>query len=249
MKKITTFGFLILIGFSFFCHTLHKPNNRIGVKRYFFLIKTDSYSIEQEKTLHFFDTTFITKFTNKTVLIRNIQGSDFKVVPNDSILILSDSGQPLYYKPEYTLKKQGEPLADWYSMDDTINPVKVNADSMWNKHITFPPLLIDEKIDSLVATKENRKERTEYYVAPRLPDESFPDSIILKYSANLNDMPLSISKELDMRNGKKLYRAEFIYKSYYDERYKQQIPRRVYIFEVNKVGEEKDRFVRKLLGI
>lgn len=249
MIKITTFGFLILLGVSFYCHGPQKIQNTSKINRYYFTAKIEYFKMISKESDSLQDTTYLTFSKNGTVLSKTVFEVELKKIKTDSGILLIDSGKVKQYLKRYAFRREGDSMVDWYSHRDTVHFVRLNADSLWQKNLNYPPQLVDPSIDSLVAVVETRRDRTEYYFSRKRPDESYPDSMIFKYTSDLKDIPLTLSKELDMKNGKKLYSVEMVYKEHYDAPSQLQIPRRTIQFLINQQGEEKDPFIRRLLGI
>lgn len=249
MIKLTTLGFLIIVGLSFYCNEPRKVQSTYKPNRFYFSAKLDYFRLDTKENESFSDTTYLTFSKNGTVLSKTVFNTQAVMFKNDSGYTIVDSGNIKAYLKRYAFRRAGDSLVDWYLERDTIHFVRLNADSLWAKNLNYPPQLIDPAIDSLATVIEKRQERTEYYISRRRPDETYPDSMIFKYSAELKDIPLTLSKEFDTKNGKKLYSVEMVYKEHFDANVQLQIPRRTIHFLINQLGEEKDPFIKRLLGL
>jgi hypothetical protein len=249
MIKITTLGFLILFGASFYCKEPRNLQTSSKANRFYFTTTIEYFKMISKKNDSMSDTTYLTFSEKGTVLSKTVFDLDAKIFKTDSGFTVVDSGKIKAYLKRYAFRRAGDSLADWYLERDTIHFVRLNADSLWQKHLNYPPQLVDPSIDSLVKVVETNRERTEYYYSRQRPDETYPDSMIFKYSADLRDIPLTLSKELDIVNGKKLYSVEMVYNKHFDAPTQLQIPRRTIQFQINQLGEEKDPFIKRLLGL
>lgn len=243
MKKISTVGVFILSLLVVNCHPARNDNTPVNLRYYYKMDFISDPTQLDVSTIE--DSTFLSYYKDRIIMKITYHETTMRPLKTDSGTEFTNLGQPVTTRYKYLSFNKGDSIGFLYGYDVTHPPTKVKIDSIWANRITIPHEVITKKVDSLIAVKESKGLRIEYYIAQSKPDASYPDSVIINFSDSLNGIPFSFSEELDKTRKMKLYKIQYIYKAYFDATQNGNMPRREYKFEIGLAPS--DEFATKLL--
>ena len=85
------------------------------------------------------------------------------------------------------------------------------------------------------------------YVLPDNKDELTIDSINYSFTTKLADIDYSFSKKLDSTMKSKLYKASLIFNERFSAQHNRIIPKREFVFEINRIESPEAETVAKFL--
>jgi hypothetical protein len=111
---------------------------------------------------------------------------------------------------------------------------KVNVDSFLFQRCYLTNF--DSGYDSLIENKSDKKDHTalKKYIPKKYYGESYYDSSYYYYSEEFNDIDYILSKQLDKRDGMKLYRVRLLYNEKVSIKYNFTLPKRELLYEIEK---------------
>ncbi|MES2418591.1 MAG: hypothetical protein V4541_10430 [Bacteroidota bacterium] len=138
----------------------------------------------------------------------------------------------------YWIYKQNRKLGLKFeaSVKDSLGiPFKVDSFLVKNAFTNFPFFSKDN--DSIVfkRTIKSHEELLEKYVPKIKPDDSYPDTMIFRFSKNYTDIPFSYSHEMENEREKRLIEITGVYNPIKNPKYKAQLKGRKISFLMEKI--------------
>lgn len=170
---------------------------------------------------------------------------DIFLYEKESTFIHADNSQEKVYT--YWMYKQDHLKGIRYkgSFKDTTG-VKFDVDSFLVKNAfkTFP--FYSKENDVRIAKKEDHKGGyVEKYVPKNKPDDSYPDTMIFRYSKQYQDIPFSFSREMEAGRNGKLVEITGIYNPIINSKYRAQQQGRKILFRIKRitVADEQEKML------
>lgn len=173
--------------------------------------------------LHNLRDTLLIVHYNDITLYRLIPYRDFK------------TNEKLPGTEEYFVRKKTEAYGKLFkTLTDSIYTL-VAADSFLSKRAFSESFFEPGMNDKLIKTIIHSGIMEERYVPIKKTNEMLFDSTIYYYSLALVNLPYSFNPKLDRTKKAKLYKVRLIYNKYYSKAYGATVPKREYLFELQKV--------------
>lgn len=164
---------------------------------------------------------------------------DVFLYKKEGIFIHEDNTQEKVYT--YWMYKQNEKKGIRYkcSFKDTIGATfDVDSFLVKNAFTTFPFYSKENDIMVYKNESKNKKERVEKYIPKIRPDNSYPDTMIFRYSKDYLDIPFSLSPEIEEQKQSRLIEILGIYNPVKNSKYKAQLQSRKMSFQIERISAE-----------
>lgn len=164
--------------------------------------------------------------------------NDITLYEKEGIFIHADDTQEKVYT--YWMYRQNQKKGVRYkrSYRDTIGSTfDVDSFLVKNAFKNFP--FYSKENDSLVFKgTDNKRMLVEKYIPKTKPDDSYPDTVVFKFSKGFEDIPFSLSSELDERTKGKLVEVTNTYNAVPNSKSKAQSKSRSMLFRLERISTE-----------